>query len=223
MSSPAKDPSPSGFLSRWSQRKAQVRQGAQTVEPTPAEQAPEAPTAEASPVPIGPPAAPTPPPPTLADVAAHDERSPDFSRFVAPGVDNTVRNAALHKLFSDPHFNVMDGLDIYIDDYGLADPIPPAMLRQMVQSQALGLFDHEKTDADVPPSASADTAGPVEPANLADQPTDKPLLADAPAPTDDSPSLPESRPDENADLRLQPDHAAGRSGPEPGPGQDPGR
>ena len=30
----------------------------------------------------------------------------------------------MKKLFSDPHFNVMDGLDTYIDDYGKPDPIP---------------------------------------------------------------------------------------------------
>jgi hypothetical protein len=28
-----------------------------------------------------------------------------------------VKNAAMKKLFADPHFNVMDRLDIYIDDY----------------------------------------------------------------------------------------------------------
>ena len=30
----------------------------------------------------------------------------------------------MKKLFSDPHFNVMDGLDTYIDDYGKPDPLP---------------------------------------------------------------------------------------------------
>jgi hypothetical protein len=38
----------------------------------------------------------------------------------------------------------MDGLDTYIDDYGKPDPLPAGMLRQMVQSQLLGLFDDEK-------------------------------------------------------------------------------
>ena len=47
----------------------------------------------------------------------------------------------MKKLFSDPHFNVMDGLDTYIDDYGKPDPIPPEMLRRMTQSALLGLFD----------------------------------------------------------------------------------
>ena len=44
-------------------------------------------------------------------------------------------NAALKKLFSDPHFNVMDGLDTYIDDYGKPDPIPPSMLRAHSQNR----------------------------------------------------------------------------------------
>jgi hypothetical protein len=207
-----KDQAPSGFLSRWSQRKVQVRQGALPPEPAPVPAA----TVPVPPVvpPAEPVAAPAPPPPTLADVAAHDDRSPDFSRFVAPGVDSSVRNAALHKLFSDPHFNVMDGLDTYIEDYGLADPIPPAMLRQMVQSHALGLFDHEKTET----PADAAATQPVATAPVA-------TPDDADAPPDAATALPpaEPLPDENADLRLQPDDAAGRPGPEPGPGQDPGR
>ena len=58
------------------------------------------------------------------------------------------------KLFGDPHFNVMDGLDIYIDDYTKEDPIPPAMLRALNQARSLGLFDDaedkEKTAAAPP-------------------------------------------------------------------------
>ena len=42
-----------------------------------------------------------------------------------------VRNAAMKKLFADPHFNVMDGLDIYIGDYTQPDPLPEGMLAQM--------------------------------------------------------------------------------------------
>ena len=53
-------------------------------------------------------------------------RDSDFTRFVTPEVSGEVRNAALKKLFSDPHFNVMDGLDTYIDDYSKPDPLPAA-------------------------------------------------------------------------------------------------
>ena len=85
-------------------------------------------------------------------------RESDYSRFVAGGVDEGVKRAAMKKLFTDPHFNVMDGLDTYIDDYGKPDPIPLAMLRQMNQSKILKLFDDDdeeekdKTSRHPPPT-----------------------------------------------------------------------
>jgi hypothetical protein len=39
----------------------------------------------------------------------------------------------LRKLFSDPRFNVMDGLDVYIDDYTKPDPIPPSVIERLTQ------------------------------------------------------------------------------------------
>ena len=65
----------------------------------------------------------------------------DFSRFVARDVDPEVKNLAMKKLFADPHYNVMDGLDTYIDDYNTPDPIPAAMFKQLVQARMLGLLD----------------------------------------------------------------------------------
>lgn len=108
------------FFSRWSRRKAET-----LAEPAP--DAASAPTAEP---------APELPPPTLEDVAAlsHDA---DFSRFVKPGVDETVRRSAMKKLFTDPHFNVMDGLDIYIGDYNTFEPLPPAMLAMLAHAKPL--------------------------------------------------------------------------------------
>jgi hypothetical protein len=106
------------FFSRWSRQKTE----------TPAQP-------EAGPVPAAEPA-PELPPPTLEDVAAlgHDA---DFSRFVKPGVDEAVRRSAMKKLFTDPHFNVMDGLDIYIGDYNTFEPLPPAMLAMLVHAKPL--------------------------------------------------------------------------------------
>jgi hypothetical protein len=43
----------------------------------------------------------------------------------------------MKKLFTDPHFNVMDGLDIYIDDYTKFEPIPAAMLAMLVHAKPL--------------------------------------------------------------------------------------
>jgi hypothetical protein len=159
-------PEDGGFLSRWSQRKVQVRQGQPVAAAPPPEEAVQpVPAPQALPQPAQ--AAPPPPvPPTLEDVALLS-RDSDFSRFVAHDVDAGVRNAALQKLFSDPRFNVMDGLDTYIDDYNAPDPLPPGMLRRMVQSQALGLFSD---DAEAP--ATSESPAPNEDPDLRLQPLD---------------------------------------------------
>lgn len=122
-----------GFLGRWSKRKAGLEAEAleKKVE-TPKESAPvpsvEEVAEEALPL------------PTLEDVAKIDRFDPDFSAFMKPDVDPVVQQAALKKMFTDPHFNIMDGLDIYIDDYSKPDPLPPGMLERMVQSDMLNLF-----------------------------------------------------------------------------------
>jgi hypothetical protein len=77
--------------------------------------------------------------PTLDDVLKLTKDS-DFSAYVKPGIDPDVQQAAMQKLFSDPRYNIMDGLDIYIDDYSKPDPIPLDMLKKLNQSQMLGLF-----------------------------------------------------------------------------------
>lgn len=74
--------------------------------------------------------------PGAEDVAQlHDES--DFSLYMKQGVDESVRRSAMKKLFSNPHFNVMDGLDIYVADYSQADPLPPGMLASLRHAQAL--------------------------------------------------------------------------------------
>lgn len=151
-----------------------------------------------------------PSPLSLDDVQRLTTES-DFKPFVARGVAPEVRNAAMKKLFADPHYNVMDRLDIYIDDYSQPDPLPQSMLRQMASAQFLNLFEEEKNqppplgdDADtrsadsVPQSAQPPQTG-VEP-SIENQPQ-------APGPDHD-----------HTDLRLQPNHAAGR--PEPGRGTE---
>lgn len=91
---------------------------------------------------------------TLDDVEKIDRFAPDFSAFMKPDVDPVVQQAALKKMFSDPHFNVMDGLDIYIDDYSKPDPIPMEMLKRMVQSDMLNIFRKDK-DEEVPATQAA--------------------------------------------------------------------
>ena len=74
--------------------------------------------------------------PSMADVARLTPES-DYSGFLATGVDEAVKRSALKKLFTDPHFNVMDGLDIYVGDYSQPDPMPPGMLAALNHAQAL--------------------------------------------------------------------------------------
>lgn len=130
------------FLSRWSRRKKsepenREREDRRVQEESNAASGAAAPAAVA-PESVLPKAAP-------ADLPSIDSLTPDsdFSRFMRPDVPLASRNAAMKKLFTDPHFNVMDGLDTYIDDYTKADPIPAAMLRELAQSQMLKLFDSE--------------------------------------------------------------------------------
>ena len=155
-----------GFLGRWAQRKLDARQGKPLVEPEPVVKpaaqpvtAPPlaSPVAVQAPIPTSAsdatPAAPAAPPaPTLQEAQALGQDS-DFKPFIAKGVDPAVRNAAMKKLFTDPHYNVMDRLDTYIDDYSQADPLPMSMLRQMASAQFLKLVDEEPESP--PPAAPA--------------------------------------------------------------------
>jgi len=205
-----------GFLARWARRKNEQRQGRVAPEPPrapapaepPAPAAATLPTTSAAPLAVeqdhavvSAPVEERPPPPTQAEADAIVPGD-EISRFIAPGVDPHVKNTAFRKLFTDPHFNVMDRLDIYIDDYSQPDPIPPAMLRQLVQSKFLGLFDHEEEQEQSAQTPDAPAAPAETTAEASNPMVEQPVLP----PTDNS------TPHEDADLRLQPDDAAGRSG-----------
>ena len=212
----ANDDSPAGFLGRWSRRKAEVRQGQAVQEPTSirtdelqatprttqtntppqtlsTQQAldsstPHAPQAPASADPGE--AGPETPAPTLDDVQSLTPES-DYSPFMARGVTPDVKNAALKKLFTDPHFNVMDRMDVYIDDYGQPDPIPLAMLRQMNGAKFLNLFDEDaQTNASNPASG--------KPADGSSELMAQSVPSHTLSPTDTTTH-------DHADLRLQPD------------------
>ena len=203
------------FLARWSQRKAQARSAVLPAEPA------TVPVRVTPPLLVVAPPAPAepetqavaPPPLTMDDVAALTHAS-DYSRFVAPGVAPGVSNAAMKKLFSDPHFNVMDGLDIYVGDYSQPDPIPPEMLRKMVQSKFLGLFDDEETGEgkDEGKGEEKGEEKDAEDMEAASRPNALPGLSTAVPGAADNPVH-----DDHTDLQLQPDDAAGRSGPDQDP------
>jgi Protein of unknown function (DUF3306) len=148
----ANDETPAGFLSRWSRRKIDVREGRTLDEPKSSTPNPAPSTDTAATLRAGITSVQhadnqaVQPPPTLADAQQLTPES-DFTGFMARGVAPDVKNAAMKKLFTDPHFNVMDRLDIYIDDYSQPDPLPLAMLRQMTCAKTLNLFDDEPQEA----------------------------------------------------------------------------
>jgi hypothetical protein len=183
-----------GFFRRWSRRKAHGEEQPAGVADSPAEPAfvygaragegavhagfahtgGDSPAIELPPlVQTAPHPAVAPPPgparparklPTLDDVASLGPDS-DFSAFVSEGVDKTVQRLAMKKLFSDPHFNVLDGLDVYIDDYNKPDLIPAAMLASLQHAKSMfaRFRDDDKQDGKGEPGAPPnDPPGPDE-------------------------------------------------------------
>ena len=156
------------FLARWARVK---RDQAQTASPpTPVSAAERAAVANAS---IDGPRQPktaeearaepglakSPEPAALPSLASLTPQS-DFSPFMASNVDAQLRNQAMKKLFTDPHYNVMDGLDIYIDDYSIEIPLSIDVIRQMNISKTLGLFDDEEKVVAAPGGPATIVAGP---------------------------------------------------------------
>jgi hypothetical protein len=223
-----------GFLSRWSRRKQDVRAGVplaempvpnatQVAEPSgtlktsnsdsnqPSAQqsiARAAPNTVAADNPEAV-ANQAPPPPTLDDAQALTPAS-DFKPFMARNVSPEVKNAAMKKLFADPHYNVMDMMDTYVDDYSKPDPIPESMLREMVSVKFLKLFERDEDDEaknQEQGAAPADAENATLPRDDADTPSEQ-TMAQLPSGTPlDTPSPP---PHDDPDLRLQPNHAPER-------------
>ena len=203
------------FFSRWSRRKQDALKGAPPDEPAlpqgrsidgplppeqdgPGQDQPQACDRESL--------------PTLADAQALTPAS-DFGAFLQQGVPAEVRNAAVKKLFADPHFNVMDGLDIYIGDYNIPDPMPSGLLQKMASAQFMNLGPPE-----TPAPATAPDFLPEKDPSVHPLDTPAPPVVAQSAPSQATtalPDLPVSEHDD-PDLQLQPNHAP--ASPDPGPG-----
>ena len=160
------EPTREGFsLKRWSQRKhAVAREASKPVAP-----------ATPGPVETASPAVPavsgTAPTAKVAEAALPPVESltfdADFTAFMKHDIDPNLRRAALKKLFSDPRFNVMDGLDTYIDDYTKFEPLDAETARSLISARYI--FDPPKTRVnehgvveDVPPEEDADATAQAE-------------------------------------------------------------
>jgi hypothetical protein len=193
-----------GFFKRWSRRKIDAREGHElppepAAAPGPDAEPGPAPDAGPAQVPLfaragvdayvperapAPAPAPTPapgregepaPPPTMADVALLTPES-DFSAFVRQGVDADVRRTALKKLFTDPHFNTMDRLDVYIDDYNKPSPVSAAMLASLRHAKSVfrhlaeedeGAEAEAEMPAEIPAAAPAEAQADADPVAVA--------------------------------------------------------
>ena len=118
-----------GFLERWSRLK-KVAETASTAE---------IPDAEA----------------LLANLTSDS----DFGQFMRQEISEEIRRKAMKTLFADPHFNVMDGLDIYIDDYSISEPIPAEMLATLNQMRVFDEASPEDESAVAEAPEPAETAG----------------------------------------------------------------
>ena len=206
------------FFGRWSRRKQEARE---EVSPPPAVQevqevdgaaAARIDAAASLPAAAHPEAGPPSeaqaeiPPPTLADAQALTPES-DFRPFVARNVAPEVKNTAFRKLFADPQFNVMDGMDTYVDDYSQSTPIPDSVLRQMASAKFLRLFEHEEeAEVQQAPAVPAETPQAAAPPDVAQSEPPEEFLPSQQVANEQPAS--QKTDDHNADLRLQPDDAA---------------
>jgi len=162
------------FLARWSRRKLAAEREVER----PAERL--APDAEAAvptkdggervaagapvpaPTPERVPAAATEVP--LPPIETLDGLRSDYQAFFQQPVADELRRAALKKLFADPHFNQMDMLDVYVDDYTQFEPLSDAMRLRLPSARDF-LLDSERAAveaAEAPAGADEDAREPAE-------------------------------------------------------------
>jgi hypothetical protein len=115
------------FLRRWSRRKQQASQAAAKAnEAAPAAAAPAAPEL-----------------PPLDSLTFES----DFKEFMHSKVEESVKRAALKKLFQDPRFNVIDPLDIDIDDYSKLERLSEETVKTLEYAKR-ALFAEPKAPAE---------------------------------------------------------------------------
>jgi hypothetical protein len=170
---PADTKTPEPFsLKRWSRRKLEAAHESVPLQPESMSAALQVPDGSA-------PVAAIPVPP---EAPAELELPPvesltidsDFTAFLQPKVDESLKRQALKKLFADPRFNVMDGLDVYIDDYTKSDPIPSDILERLMKAQ----FSWSPQAASESPEASAadSSTGKIDaPSASATEPASSPV------------------------------------------------
>ncbi|MBK5104263.1 MAG: DUF3306 domain-containing protein [Burkholderiales bacterium] len=155
------------FVSRWSRRKQEAREQPQQEAPKPA---------DARPLPELPP----------VDTLSFES---DFRGFMDSRVDQVVRRIALKKLFTDPRFNITDGLDDYAEDYAALEDLPAAMVDKLQHARRT-LRGPEPEESETPETQVAgehieQTAETAETAETTETAEEAQALADTWSPEDD--------------------------------------
>jgi hypothetical protein len=163
------------FLSRWSRKKKESTSTTATAGPT----ADVAPSQEGAQSPALAAEAPVEAPPPLPPIESLTSES-DFAPFMKAEVDPGLKRQAFKKLIEDPRYNIMDGLDVYIDDYSKADPLPEGWLEKMNAVRYLGIFKPAAEEPEATPAAETEQATQLQ-NPLAEQPL---ALPQACAPAD---------------------------------------
>ncbi|HQR22048.1 MAG TPA: DUF3306 domain-containing protein [Burkholderiaceae bacterium] len=165
---------PESFLARWSRRKREAKRVADRPEGPAGPQMPATPAAAQADtgkqtakevVPDGGSLSQSAPPTEaqLPSIDSLDGLRSDYQAFFQQPVAEDLRRAALKKLFADPHFNQMDMLDVYVDDYTQFEPLPAAMRMRMPSARDF-LLDSERAALEAAEAKEAGTAERADPA-----------------------------------------------------------
>ncbi len=180
----AEEEAEASFLSRWSRRKQAIARGETPAEPPP-------PSVAAAPAAQPEPALPDPLTLGMAD---------DFSAFLRDKVPPALKHKAMQHLFSHPHFNELDMMDVYMEDFNLVPNLEPASMDLVRHAKAvLDPTPHEAREA---PDEAAD-GGPTDGELLAGQ-----AIAEAPADDADSVDVSEGEDPLPVEQTTQPDRPA---------------
>jgi hypothetical protein len=183
------------FLIRWSRRKLAAERETERQSESAAPAAPAAPPTTS----VGDQRAGTEPVPApalasgtaattevpLPPIESLDGLRSDYQAFFQQPVDEGLRRAALTKLFADPHFNQMDMLDVYVDDYTQFEPLSDAMRLRLPSARDF-LLDSERAALDAAEARSGATSD--APGALASEAAEEfdPVAAPDPGGEDDS-------------------------------------
>jgi len=101
----------------------------------------------------------------------------DFARYLGAQVPAGLKRAAMAKLFAEPCFNQMDGLDVYIEDYNLVPNLPAEELdllthaKEVLNPAAMAASEAPQAGA---PSPATESQAPIAATQLPAEPTTVP-------------------------------------------------